>query len=180
MRFLLLFFKLQKMKPKISIPNPCHENWEAMTPVDRGKFCSVCQKTVHDFTKTKEEEIIKIAQTSEHKICGRFLKSQILPKNSFQKMAFQFQQFLFAKGYQNQFFVGFATFLLVVTGCNKEKKCDLKGDIKVNRGTQVNDENNDIVIGEVEMNPSPKNDSTTHILKNIENIKSIKDSTKSE
>ena len=35
---------------KITIPTPCHENWNEMTPNEMGRHCTVCSKTVKDFT----------------------------------------------------------------------------------------------------------------------------------
>ena len=71
-------------KINISVPKPCHENWEAMTPEEQGRFCGVCSKTVFDFTKATDKEIIEHLNT-DATACGRFVSSQlnrdlILPK----------------------------------------------------------------------------------------------------
>ena len=61
---------------KISIPEPCHEDWAKMTPTEKGKFCSVCTKEVFDFTETSDEESVKRV-TQGKNLCGRFKKSQL-------------------------------------------------------------------------------------------------------
>lgn len=67
-------------KFQISIQSPCHENWALMTPEERGRFCSVCSKTVMDFTEQSEEEIERfIEEHRNEKLCGRFLKTQLQP-----------------------------------------------------------------------------------------------------
>ena len=44
-------------KYKITIPEPCHEDWNKMSPKDNGRFCLSCTKTVVDFTSMLPEEI---------------------------------------------------------------------------------------------------------------------------
>lgn len=66
------------MKHKITIPEPCHENWDKMTPKDNGRFCMNCSKTVVDFTSMMPDEIRHyFLQNQNEKICGRFRKSQL-------------------------------------------------------------------------------------------------------
>ena len=71
-------------KIKISIPEPCHEKWSEMTPTEKGRFCSNCQKNVVDFTKSSDREILLEYNRNEN-LCGQFRASQldrtlILPK----------------------------------------------------------------------------------------------------
>lgn len=62
---------------KITIPKPCHENWNLMTPDEKGRFCAVCSKTVRDFTVASDEEIIETFTHSTEEICGNFQESQL-------------------------------------------------------------------------------------------------------
>lgn len=63
---------------KITIPKPCHEKWESMTQQEKGKFCSVCSKTVRDFTHDSDDEILDyFSDSSSENICGNFYESQL-------------------------------------------------------------------------------------------------------
>lgn len=72
------------MENKISIPKPCNENWNSMSPNKNGRFCSSCNKTVIDFTKMNNPEIQKYftENSSEEKICGHFKLNQIETEGS--------------------------------------------------------------------------------------------------
>ncbi|MGK4566434.1 carboxypeptidase regulatory-like domain-containing protein [Flavobacterium sp. 3HN19-14] len=62
----------------ITIDEPCHENWSDMQPQNGGRFCGSCVKSVIDFTKLSDSQIISILQKSNGaSICGRFNKEQI-------------------------------------------------------------------------------------------------------
>ena len=60
----------------VTIPEPCHEDWNKMTPREQGRHCRSCNKTVIDFTSKTDEQIIKIFK-AEGKLCGRFKRQQL-------------------------------------------------------------------------------------------------------
>lgn len=62
---------------KLTIPTPCHENWDAMSPNKQGRFCSVCTKTVRDFSSTSDEEIVEVFSENPENVCGHFKESQL-------------------------------------------------------------------------------------------------------
>lgn len=75
-------------KIQLSIPEPCHENWDKMTPVEKGKFCGSCQKQVVDFSRMSDREIAQFFKTRPlslskgsgskgGSVCGRFMTSQL-------------------------------------------------------------------------------------------------------
>ncbi len=72
------------MENKISIPKPCNENWNSMSPDKNGRFCNSCNKTVIDFTKMNNPEIQKYftENSDKEKICGHFKLNQIESEES--------------------------------------------------------------------------------------------------
>ena len=60
----------------ISIPKPCHESWQQMTPVDAGRHCQSCCKTVTDFTQMSNQLIIEHLSLARN-VCGRFNEQQL-------------------------------------------------------------------------------------------------------
>ena len=64
---------------KISINTPCHENWDGMTPNEKGAFCLSCQKTVVDFSQktiTEIKDFFREVPKTES-VCGRFEEDQL-------------------------------------------------------------------------------------------------------
>jgi len=61
---------------KIQISKPCHENWDAMTSNEKGRFCEVCTKTVTDFTNSSDEELYQEMKSNSN-ICGNFRGNQL-------------------------------------------------------------------------------------------------------
>ena len=76
---------------KISVPKPCSENWNAMTPEAKGRFCASCDTTVVDFSQFTDPQLLEYFANPSGKTCGRFSASQLnrpvyaetLPKQNF-------------------------------------------------------------------------------------------------
>jgi hypothetical protein len=64
-------------KLNLSIPEPCHENWEAMTEVEKGRFCNACQKTVIDFTNMSDRQLAEFFKKPVSNLCGHFYGDQL-------------------------------------------------------------------------------------------------------
>jgi len=84
-------------KFKITIPKPCHQDWNKMTQKEKGRFCSSCSKTVVDFTKKSTKEITDyLTKNKDTRVCGHFYKKQLdsitieIPQITFnQELSFQ-------------------------------------------------------------------------------------------
>lgn len=75
---------------RFHIDKPCRENWEAMSPTERGRHCAACSKEVIDFTRYSEQEMIDYFSSRKgEQVCGRMeLKTDfpqfiIRPKNEY-------------------------------------------------------------------------------------------------
>jgi len=108
----------------VYIPNPCSENWETMSPQEKGRFCSVCNKCVIDFTEkqTKEiEHILKEKQNEE--ICGRFLNHQL--NIAYEKRSLpddRFFQYIPVAFRNNKIVLAMMSVILFLIGCSKPKE----------------------------------------------------------
>lgn len=118
---------------KIVIDTPCHENWDAMSPNEKGAFCLSCQKTVIDFSIKTVEEIknffVKLPETES--VCGRFKEEQ-LDEISFEHF---FNQFRGWKFFQKAAVIAFFIFGFSLFGCaqshHNDRNYTLKGEVAV-------------------------------------------------
>lgn len=71
------------MKISISVPKPCHENWNAMTPAldptngIGGRHCDSCQHTVMDLTRVSDAQLIDLFRKDAMPKCARFSQGQL-------------------------------------------------------------------------------------------------------
>lgn len=69
---------MKAQKFKLQIPEPCHEKWSEMSPREQGAFCKSCAKTVIDFSKMTDRELVDyLSKPKQGKTCGRFTKFQV-------------------------------------------------------------------------------------------------------
>lgn len=63
---------------KVSIPQPCSEDWSAMKIGLHTRFCDSCQKNVMDFTQKSRQEILEyLLENLGKKVCGRITPGQL-------------------------------------------------------------------------------------------------------
>ncbi len=60
----------------IQIPEPCRQSWDEMTPKNGGRHCTACAKTVTDFTRMSDAQILEVMRSSAGG-CGRFRENQV-------------------------------------------------------------------------------------------------------
>ncbi|UPT65994.1 MAG: hypothetical protein M0D57_16035 [Sphingobacteriales bacterium JAD_PAG50586_3] len=62
---------------QVTVPQPCSEKWDNMTPLEQANFCGTCQTCVVDFTLFSDIELVSYLKNAKGKICGRFDDSQM-------------------------------------------------------------------------------------------------------
>jgi hypothetical protein len=64
-------------KIELSIPKPCHEKWNEMSPGNGGRFCGACNKTVIDFSQMTDRELLDFFKKPAGSVCGHFNQFQL-------------------------------------------------------------------------------------------------------
>lgn len=135
---------------KIYIPEPCHEDWEKMTPNKQGAFCSSCSKTVVDFSNKSDKEIEEfLLDNKDKKICGRFKAVQVdeMPRLKIEAPKIHFPGYLFPLSYSPVRAFAMALFVVAsvaLAGCGNSD-----GSILGDKDTQ----NTELVAGGFEVRP---------------------------
>ncbi len=69
---------MKKSDPiQISIPIPCSQDWDAMQQVQGGRHCMHCEKTVVDFTRMTDAQVLDYLKNTAAIPCGRFNNEQL-------------------------------------------------------------------------------------------------------
>lgn len=103
----------------INIPEPCNENFQLMTPTERGAFCEKCSIDTFDFRDKTNDQIRGIlkAHIGQH-VCGRFTHNQLEQLNR------DFEEWTFSstKSFQSGFlFALIAVFGLSLFSCTEKR-----------------------------------------------------------
>jgi hypothetical protein len=148
---------------KISINEPCHENWDKMTPNDKGAFCLSCQKNVVDFSCKTIKEIKDFFQKKSDTsiVCGRFDEGQL------EALTFDdfFNKFMKWKYFQKAALIVFFVFgmsLFAGAQTSPEEKYPIMGAVAYiphdTSKTAVKKDPKDKTVKRVKVKAAPKND----------------------
>lgn len=61
----------------LKISNPCSENWNNMKPKENGNYCTLCSKTVIDFSQLSQSEIVATMTKVKGNICAKVTQHQL-------------------------------------------------------------------------------------------------------
>lgn len=107
---------------KINVPNPCSEKWELMSPQEKGRFCSACNKCVIDFTQMQPQEIRQIIDEKQgERVCGRFYNHQLSSAGKYDTLKNRFFNYIPSGFQHNKMILSVFSILLFLAGCSKQK-----------------------------------------------------------
>jgi CarboxypepD_reg-like domain/Secretion system C-terminal sorting domain len=110
-------------KLQLQIAEPCHENWDGMTPAEKGKFCGSCQKEVVDFSNMSDQQLVAFfKKPSTGSLCGRFNSEQLnrdveIPRKRIPWLKYFFQ-------------IAIPAFLLTIKANGQKGRPQIMGKIK--------------------------------------------------
>ncbi|WP_390450740.1 hypothetical protein [Chryseobacterium sp. Alg-005] len=147
------------------IPDPCSENWDIMSPQEKGRFCSVCNKCVIDFTNKNPQEIRQIIEEKQDEsVCGRFYNHQLKNEADRSELLKNKLTQYFPKSFQNsKFGLAMLSVIFFIIGCSKSKEnCEVTATTGVVVVDLEEDTlNKDYIMGEAKI----ENDSVAKLSK---------------
>lgn len=142
-------------KLQLSISEPCHENWQQMTPTDQGRFCNACAKEVIDFSTMTDLQVLNYFTNLTHeKVCGRALPEQL--DRAISRPVEPKKKLFWYWNYMVMFFMFFTkgsnamaqSCAKPATELNTVKNRDVRGD-KVVKGKVASDVRQNMVSGKI-------------------------------
>jgi Carboxypeptidase regulatory-like domain len=67
--------KSKNFLDKIDVKTPCHESWDEMSGNETVRFCSHCEKSVHDISAMTRQKAEKLVKKSNGNLCVRYVKT---------------------------------------------------------------------------------------------------------
>jgi hypothetical protein len=140
-------------KFNLTIPKPCHENWDHMSAAEKGRFCGSCQKVVVDFTGMNDRGLANFFKKPVGNVCGRFQQDQlnreiVVPKKPIPWL-------------RHFIHIAWPAFILMLKSCGTKDK--LTGVVVPHlalTNSTAKEESSEVILGALAM-PVPKED-TTH------------------
>ena len=134
-------------KLQLTIPEPCHENWNNMTPNDQGRFCSSCAKTVVDFSAMTDAQLFFYFENLKNEnVCGKVYPDQLDRSISMpaapRKKIFGYWQYLLA------------FFMMLGKGQQSKAQGEVKGKLMAQPDTLKKPVH--VMLGGIRRNPLPK------------------------
>ncbi len=138
-----------KSKLNIQINDPCHENWDQMSSVEKGRFCGVCSKVVVDFTQFSDEQLFDYfsnrKQEGSGNLCGRFAAEKVIVPKKIEVPEISYYQM--QNGVQRFLWLLVVSLGFVVVSCGDEsvqgkvalKDTTIPGTTVIKQDTQIND-----------------------------------------
>lgn len=74
---LTCFMSLENFKYNLRSLNTCNQYWDEMTPVEGGRHCAQCSKTIIDFSAMSFTEIAIFLSQRKEQTCGYYLPEQV-------------------------------------------------------------------------------------------------------
>src|SRR6218665_539984 len=69
---------MKKNSVKLMVEDPCHEDWDKMSPTEQGRFCNSCQKVVIDFSSLSDTAVLQLLEKNKGvEMCGQFHPQQL-------------------------------------------------------------------------------------------------------